>query len=726
MELFQGVELKADDDGRLSETHTGAMIALRPRQDHIDRLAIVDGEPPEELHTTILFLGKADDYTYDTRARIIYAMREVAQRFRFVTGKGFGVNIWNPDEEDPCIVLGVGGSELVDIRNAIVEKLQGFDLLRVPEQHEPWQPHVTLVYTDDFSKAPELVGLAGEIVYDAIRIAFGGIVDDIPLQATESGNDGYAGGNRYAAVPLTVVKSFRSDLRVNDLFGHRTFQTKRVPVMGGVVLDEKIIRRVRTAAGVRRFNQPIGSVIVSDGKLSNLKTVESEYEGYDKYTRGGKAIYVHKNGGKYEALDASDNVIATHANQESLLKELDKGGGKKTSANRTSRAKPTQDKPGKPFGFKEEESEYEGYSKFIAGDGTVVYRDETDLKYYDENDKPVSAAKMHRLSKTAPVQTDKGKTVTRTEAANVMRGKPAGKDPVDRNSDSVREIFEDFDQDAPPGIKKAARPFIDDYQKGNIRTLDLVDALDNIIATTKNRRDADAVRQVVSSLWGELAPRGSKWEDSASSARRLEARLPKGPNPGNYKNSPTEIRSAIPGKIDFMEVDPGMKREYAALDRYTGEDYEDFNIGLRTGKLSSAAKKWQADLDSAFAKSKTTAPIQVLRGIRNVTEKLGAGNLVGKTFTDKAYASSTPDPQIAANFAQMRNNTDGAILVIRVPKGTGAVSLGGREAEVLLDRGLTFRIIEDRPAKKTSSRSWRADPKNLRQIVVEVVPSGEK
>ena len=130
--LFSGLDFKDDNGGDgPPEQHTGAMIALRPRQDHIDRLALDDGEKPEELHTTILFLGKAADYSYDTRDRIVEAMRQVALRFRFVTAKGFGVNYWNADRDEPCIVLAVGGTELAAIPDAIVEAVQAFKS-RVP------------------------------------------------------------------------------------------------------------------------------------------------------------------------------------------------------------------------------------------------------------------------------------------------------------------------------------------------------------------------------------------------------------------------------------------------------------------------------------------------------------------------------------------------------------------------------------------------------------------
>jgi 2'-5' RNA ligase len=661
MDLF--TEVKVDEE----TARTGAMIALRPRQDHVDRLAVVDGEPPEELHTTILFLGKGADYSYDTRARIIYAMREVAQQFRYVTGNGFGVNIWNPQGPEPCIVLGVGGSELVDIRNAIVEKLQGFDLMQVPEQHEPWQPHVTLTYTDDFTKAAEYVDLAGDVVYDAIRVVFSGIVDDIPLQSVESDNDGYAGGNRYAAVPLTVVKSFRPDIRVNQIFtedkrgGIKTPQkckycknqatnyvlhsegyayvpycpahkgrattaaerctpdgtrdpsnvirhgelpqrkmlTVRIPVSEGLVLDEKVIRRVRTAAGVRRFGQPIGSVIVGDGtKLSNLKTVDSEYDGYEKYTRGGKAIYVHKSGGKYEAVDENDNVIASHANQESLLKELD--GGAKTVSRASARKTTVRGLPPSttgtsrvPLGYREfvtaEESEYDGYHKYKGKNGKTFYAADDWSALYDEED-------------------------------NVL-AKGKGSNPPDKRR-SLFDAMVKASGGKPGNEQKPARP----------------------------------------------------------AARKTPAK-------GALGAAPISASSLRDSDDDA----------YAALTRYSNTSFEQVNPALRTGKN---LRKYQAEvavMDSAIKRSPLKRDVVVYRGITNAEQVFGKSG-VGKVIADKAFLSTSTDRARAARFTELSGyaKETPALITIRAPKGTHAIHMDEtNESELLFERGLKLRVVSD-------------------------------
>lgn len=423
-------ETKADDEDDRPAQRTGAMIALRPRQDHIDRLALVDGEPPEELHTTILYLGKAADYSYQTRDRIIQAMREVALRFRNVTGNGFGINVWNPSGDEPCVVLGVSGKEMADIYNGIVSALQGFDLLQVPEQHEPWVPHITLKYTQNFDDMDELADLTGEVVYDAIRVVFGGITDDIPLQASTTAGDGVAGvPSRYAEakgiknpqkchycanpatgyvlhsegmayIPYDEAHKKRATeaaerstpdgsrdpsnvVRHGELPQKKTFHTRRMPV-----IEEKVVRHVRTAAGVRRFGQPIGSVIVGDGsKLQHLKEQQSEYEGFNKYDVNGRAIYTRKEGSRFVAYDAQDNVIGTTSTEEGLLKQLDAAGGKLGKSKAAGMPRDV------PEGLTAAKSEYEGYDKFIQKhNGQAVWRDNATGKFYDKNDNEVDIA----------------------------------------------------------------------------------------------------------------------------------------------------------------------------------------------------------------------------------------------------------------------------------------------------------------------------------------------
>lgn len=171
-----------------AEVHTGAMVALRPSTEDAKRLAVDGGEPAEQLHVTLAYLGTAADVPADAQHAIIDAVTQMADDMPALTVEGFAVSAFNPgdsNDRDPCIVLGLSGEGLDDIHGHVMELLLNLQSepsgFTVPEQHSPWQPHVTLVYTDDVSMVEQLADRVGPVTFDAIRVAFGGEITDIPL-----------------------------------------------------------------------------------------------------------------------------------------------------------------------------------------------------------------------------------------------------------------------------------------------------------------------------------------------------------------------------------------------------------------------------------------------------------------------------------------------------------------------------------------------------------------
>jgi 2'-5' RNA ligase len=176
-----------------STEHTGAMIALVPSNADLARLAIDEdyAEPTEELHLTLYYLGDAADVDTATREGMINAVTSmIANRnVPVVAGRAFGVAHWNPDGDDPAWVLNVGDApndepdaeSLAQLRGTISEALAdgGVDF-DMPEQHSPWQPHICLAYSAD-DRSEELRRRLGDVIFDRVRLAFGGEVTDVPL-----------------------------------------------------------------------------------------------------------------------------------------------------------------------------------------------------------------------------------------------------------------------------------------------------------------------------------------------------------------------------------------------------------------------------------------------------------------------------------------------------------------------------------------------------------------
>lgn len=171
--------------------HTGAMIALVPTEDDLDRLVLDGGEPRDELHLTLYYLGNAADVDAETRVAVVNAVRSMIERrdLPVVRARAFGVAHWNPTSDDPAWVLNVGdvpsderSSEALSVvRGMMTEALDdGGVSLTIPTQHTPWQPHVCIAYSRD-DLMTEGHARLGDVTFDRVRVAFGNEVTDLPL-----------------------------------------------------------------------------------------------------------------------------------------------------------------------------------------------------------------------------------------------------------------------------------------------------------------------------------------------------------------------------------------------------------------------------------------------------------------------------------------------------------------------------------------------------------------
>ncbi|GAA0719957.1 hypothetical protein Drose_06250 [Dactylosporangium roseum] len=172
--------------------HTGAMIALIPSEADAAQIAVDGGEPADELHLTLYYLGKAAAIDESTRTALITAVTDMVERRELlpVEAQAFAPALFNPDGEEPCWVLLAGddpdnaSETLGAIRGMVSEALHdGAVEFTMPEPRTPWFPHVTLAYTGDTTLAGQISGRTGPIRFDRLRIAFGGQATDIPLAA---------------------------------------------------------------------------------------------------------------------------------------------------------------------------------------------------------------------------------------------------------------------------------------------------------------------------------------------------------------------------------------------------------------------------------------------------------------------------------------------------------------------------------------------------------------
>lgn len=176
------------EDMPMPVEQTGAMVALRMTEEDAARLAVEGGEPVDQLHLTLVYLGEAADINAASRQAIIDALTALAAEWHSaaggdlnLAGDGFSINAFNPatDGKDPCIVMGVSGEQVAAAHQQVSDVVKA--VFGFPPQHQPFVPHVTLAYTDDLSLVEQLADRTGPISFDRLRVAFAGANHDIPL-----------------------------------------------------------------------------------------------------------------------------------------------------------------------------------------------------------------------------------------------------------------------------------------------------------------------------------------------------------------------------------------------------------------------------------------------------------------------------------------------------------------------------------------------------------------
>lgn len=145
---------------------------------------------------------------------------------------------------------------------------------------------------------------------------------------------------------------------------------------------------------------------------------------------------------------------------------------------------------------------------------------------------------------------------------------------------------------------------------------------------------------------------------------------------------------------------------------YKDAGYRSINETLRgKRKKTDYIDEEIKDLDNIIKKGETPKNMIVYRGFSHKEIATNPESFVGRTFTDKAFISTTLMPTIGKTFAGAGVRRENAILAkIRVPKGTKAADLATSrfgtsnlvrtEAEILLGRGTKFKISSAKRVKE--------------------------
>lgn len=273
------------------QDHTGGMVALVPSAGDVARLTVEGGDPADELHLTLAYLG--DDVTEWTPAQR-EAVLAVAQEHSGggpVPARIMAHALFNPDghdDRDPCAVYLVGDTPaLTPLRESVITALRA--AIDLPRQHEPTIFHVTAGY----GLNPGALSYVGPVVFDRLRVALGTEVTDFYLSGppreeprepgpedTETKTDG-------KAVRVIDAEVKRAGDRDDDGIPDANDPTSgRTP--GPSKSDDKgkggKKRRVASEAGEKRYGKPIGSEI-GPARNDDAKKAQEDpkaREAYDK------------------------------------------------------------------------------------------------------------------------------------------------------------------------------------------------------------------------------------------------------------------------------------------------------------------------------------------------------------------------------------------------------------------------------------------------------------
>jgi 2'-5' RNA ligase len=146
---------------------TGGMIALLPSRQDAYQLVVPGGEPIEDLHLTLAYFG--EDVSAFDPAELRARCEFLANSYGPQQCKVFGRAQFNASSPDACAVYLIGDNSTLTL---LRDDVQDFShaLFQMPDQHEPFVPHVTAGYGLD----PQQLTYEGPVLFDRIQLAWAG------------------------------------------------------------------------------------------------------------------------------------------------------------------------------------------------------------------------------------------------------------------------------------------------------------------------------------------------------------------------------------------------------------------------------------------------------------------------------------------------------------------------------------------------------------------------
>ncbi|MFE0490146.1 2'-5' RNA ligase family protein [Streptomyces griseoaurantiacus] len=125
----------------------GVMVAIVPPREIAEQLVLAEGQPADDLHITLAYLGQASDYTREQLMLLPQVVSAWAVRQKPTTVRIGGIGKFNNEDKGQHVLWAApdipGGAQM---HASLAHFLEGHGY-RLPSEHG-WTPHMTLAYVD--------------------------------------------------------------------------------------------------------------------------------------------------------------------------------------------------------------------------------------------------------------------------------------------------------------------------------------------------------------------------------------------------------------------------------------------------------------------------------------------------------------------------------------------------------------------------------------------------
>lgn len=162
-----------------AEKHTSVIAALFLPENKAKKLALkhddlADGDKPEpvdNLHITLLYMGKANDLG-DKRELIETALQNIADKHKKIKGKVGGIGCFAGDGETKPFYASYSSTDLDEIRQELVEAMEALGI-ELDKTHG-FTPHITLAYLAGENELPQIDIPEFGVEFDQLTLAWAG------------------------------------------------------------------------------------------------------------------------------------------------------------------------------------------------------------------------------------------------------------------------------------------------------------------------------------------------------------------------------------------------------------------------------------------------------------------------------------------------------------------------------------------------------------------------